>query len=80
MMEFITNVNWRRRNSRYYIVTLEYERDDGRRGRIFYNYPASKIIKKHSRLGRLLRLKHDSRLTLYYLRLILQNSYYELLK
>lgn len=79
-MEYITNINWRRRNSRYYIVTVEYERQNSTRGRIFYNYPASKIIKQHSRLGRLLRLKHDTRLSLYYVRLILEKNYYELFK
>lgn len=78
-MEFITTVNWRRRNSRYYIVTVEFERQNGTRGRIFYNYPASKIIKKESRLGRLLRLEHNTRLSLYYVRLILDKSYFKLI-
>ena len=79
-MEYITNVNWRRRNNRYYIVYVEYEDKNGNKKRLHYNYPASKLIKKHSRLGGLLRLKHDTRLSLYYVRLILEKNYYELVK
>lgn len=79
-MEYIKKVNWRRYGRQYYRVYINYIDEDGNNKRLTCRYNASMEIKPFSKLGRILQLKNNTKLSLHNLKRMLSYSDYELLK
>ncbi len=77
-MEYINKVNWKRTNRKYYRVFIHYTDNYGYKRRVTCNYNVSQNIKKTSKLGRILKLRADTRLSLFQIKKILSDSNYKL--
>ena len=77
-MNYIYDINWKRKSKQYYKVFIYYKTPQNRKQYLKVNYPASEIIEPDSKLGELLKIKKPVKLSLYYIKRILIHSNYEL--
>lgn len=77
-MNYIYRINWKRKNKDYYKVFIYYTTPKNTNRYLKVHYPVSEAIKPSSNLGKLLKIKKPVKLSLFYIKKILEKSYYEM--
>ena len=77
-MNYIYDINWKRKSKQYYKVFIYYKTPQNRKQYLKVNYPVTQEIEPNSKLGQILKIKNPVKLSLYYIKKILNKSNYEL--